>query len=76
MLKTFITWVIEQCPTEFKVAAFSGSSSLASIALGWINVDLLLDTVMVATISTAIGYYGTKLLKLLDLKIKEWKNKK
>jgi hypothetical protein len=76
MIRQAIDWLINLCSTEVKVAAFSGSSSLASIAFGWLNPDLIADTVAVALVSTAIGYYGTKLLKLLDQKVKQYRERK
>jgi hypothetical protein len=56
---------------EVKTAIISFSGALVSGSIGWIQIQTLTETIVVAAISTIIGYYGGKLLKYIDEAIKK-----
>lgn len=54
---------------DLKIAGFTCVGSILGINLKWIPVEGLGEAIVVALISTAIGYFGNKLLKYLDFSI-------
>lgn len=57
---------------EAKTSVFTLITGLFSAIIGWINVHTFIDTILIALISTFVGYFGTKVLKWIDIKIKRW----
>jgi hypothetical protein len=59
--------------SDAKSSIFTLLAALSSQELGWIKASTIYETIIVAVISTIIGFYGTKLLRYIDIKIKDWK---
>lgn len=62
--------------SDVKTSAFTLAAALSSQEIGWIKASTIYETVIIALISTVIGFYGNKLLRYVDIKIKEWKIKR
>jgi uncharacterized membrane protein YfcA len=58
-------------PENVKSSAFSLVMAMWSILVGWINVSTAKETIIVALISTLVGYLGSKFLKRIECLIKQ-----
>lgn len=63
-------------PVEVKSSAWALFSAMLSSSVGWISVQTLKETIVVAIVSTLIGYLIGKFLSWSEKKIKEKFNKK
>lgn len=57
---------------ELKSSGFAAGGSIFSLIMGWISVATLTDAIIIAFVSTIIGFYSGKLIKWIDNKIKDW----
>lgn len=62
--------------TDIRVSMFSMISTALSASAGIINIPTIMDGIIVAVISTLVGFYGNKGLRKLDEIIKKRKENK
>jgi hypothetical protein len=57
---------------EAKGSLFAFGGSTFSAIMGWIPVSTLVDAIIIAVISTLVGFYTSKIITIIDTKIKDW----